>query len=457
LLKRIFLLVALAIVAGAVTGSAEAQQAKRQFLRDAEVENTIRTFGAPIFQAAGLDPSAIRIILLNDPTLNAFVAGGQNIFFHSGLIIRTENPGQLIGVMAHETGHIAGGHLIRGTEAASNASTEAILAMLLGAAAGAVSGRGDAAGAVMMGGQEIAMRSLLAFTRSQEQQADQMAMRFLDNTHESGKGLLEFFEILGDQEMLVSTRQDPYVRTHPLTRDRVAFVREQVEKSPYSSRPWPPEWVEMHRRIKVKLSAFIDPPAKTLLRYKEDDPSIEARYGRAIAFYRKPELPAALDLIDGLIKERPNDPYFWELKGQMLFENGRAAEAIEPYARAVSLLPDSALLHIGLAQAELESEDPVKLKDAAEHLTMAVRLEPDSSFAWQQLAIAFGRDGKEGMASYALAEYFLLSGKLGEANFHANKAEQLLGKQGTIWLRIQDIKAQATQAKADRDRGERWW
>ncbi len=404
-----------------------------------------------------MDPAAIRINLIIDSTLNAYVAGGQNIFFHSGLLIRSEHPGQLIGVMAHETGHIAGGHLIRSTDAMANASTEAILATLLAAAAGAASGRGDAAAAMALGGNELAMRNLLAFSRSQESQADQMAMRFLDDTHQSGKGLVEFFEILGDQEALVSARQDPYVRTHPLTRDRVSFVRNAVDHSPYSKTPWPADWIEMHRRMKAKLFAYVEPPIRTFQRYKETDTSIEARYARAVAAYRKPDLTMALGLIDGLIKERPNDPYFWELKGQMLFENARGAEAVEPYRKAVRLLPDNALLRISLGQVLIESEDTSLLGEAETHLTAAVNREPEDIFAWQQLAIAFGRDGKEGMASYALAEHYMLTGKLSEAQFHANKAEQLLGKQGSVWLRIQDIKERASQVKADRDRGRKWW
>ncbi|CAA7625621.1 putative Zn-dependent protease [Candidatus Terasakiella magnetica] len=430
---------------------------KRNFIRDAEVENTIRVFGTPLFQAAGLDPDAIRILLIVDPSLNAFVAGGQNLFFHTGLLVRSEHPGQLIGVMAHETGHIAGGHLIRGRDAMANASTEAIIAMLLGAAAGVATKQGDAAGAIMMGGQDIAMRSLLAFTRSQEQQADQMGLRFLEASHESGKGLLEFFEILGDQELLISARQDPYVRTHPLTRDRVSFVREQVGKSPYTNTPWSPEWVEMHKRMRAKLFAFLEPPVRTLQRYKETDTGIDARYARAVAYYRKPDLPNALALIDGLIKERPKDPYFWELKGQMLFENGRGREAVEPYKKAVGFLPDNALLRVELAQTEIESDDPALLQDAVIHLTAAVHHAPEDSFAWQQLAIAYGKDGKEGMASYALAEHFMLTGKLPEASYHANKAEQLLGKTGPIWLRLQDIKEQASQIKAAKDADKKWW
>ncbi|MGE5505521.1 MAG: M48 family metalloprotease [Actinomycetota bacterium] len=416
------------------------------------MENTIRTYATPLFQAAGLDPEAVRIHLLVDNTLNAFVAGGQNMFFHTGLLIRTESPSQLIGVIAHETGHIAGGHLIRAQDAASNISTEALIGMLLGAAAGAASGRGEVIGATMLGANQIAMRSMLAFTRSQEQQADQMAIRFLDATHQSAQGMLQFFDILGDQELLVAARQDPYVRTHPLTRDRVAFVREQVEHSRWNDQPTPPQWTEMHRRMRAKLFAFLEPPVRTFQRYKDTDASIEARYARAIALYRKPDIEAAVEAIDALIKERPKDPYFWELKGQMLYENGRGAEAIAPYRRAVELLPDNALLLSELGTCEVEIEDPALLKDAEKNLSIAVQREPDDAMTWQRLGTAFSRDGNEGMASYAMAEHLLLLGKLSEADYHAGRAEQLLGKTGPIWLRIQDIKEAAAQAREDRKR-----
>ncbi len=443
----------LTLTVAATGATAQSAGPRRHFIRDAEVENTIRTFSTPLFQAAGLDPEAVRIHLMVDPSLNAFVAGGQNMFFHTGLLIRSETPNQLLGVIAHETGHIAGGHLIRGSEQAGNVSTEALIGMLLGAAAGAATGRGDVGSAVMMGTQHLAVREMLAFTRSQEQQADQMAMRFLDATRQSPKGMLQFFEILGDQELLVAARQDPYVRTHPLTRDRVSFVRQYVEKSPWSNADTPPAWVEMHRRMRAKLFAFIESPVRTFQRYKESDTSIEARYARAIAAYRKPDMEAAVPMIDALIKERPADPYFWELKGQMLFENGRGREAIEPYRKATELLPESALLLAELGAAEVELDDPALLKDAQKHLSMAVSREPEDSGTWQRLATAFGRDeGKEGMASYALAEHFLLRGKLPEAKFHANKAEMLLGKTGPIWLRIQDIKERAAQVQDERGR-----
>lgn len=451
---RLFLLatLVLALVAPPSTPAFAQQTGRRSFIRDAEVENTIRAYATPLFQAAGLDPDAVRVHLLVDPSLNAFVAGGQNMFFHTGLLIRAEHPGQLIGVIAHETGHISGGHLIRIQDAVGNASTEALMGMLLGAALGAASGRGDLGAAVMMGSQEAAMRNLMAFSRTQEGSADQAGLSFLDTTRQSAKGFLEFFEILGDQELLVAARQDPYVRTHPLTRDRVANVRDHVSRSPYSNNPQRPDFIEMHKRMRAKLFAFLESPVRTYQRYKETDTSLESRYARAIAAYRKPDLETALPLIDGLIAERPADPYFWELKGQMLFENGRGAEALEPYRNAVKHLPDNALLRIGLAQVEVEQEDPALLDDAKAQLTKALQSEPQNHGGWRLLGITYNRLGDEGMAAYAMAEQTLLEGRLTDAAFHAGKAERLLPRSGAVWLRIQDIKERASQVKEQRDR-----
>jgi predicted Zn-dependent protease len=457
LLKRLFLLATLVLalaLAAPVTSPLAQQTQRRSFIRDAEVENTIRAYATPLFQAAGLDPEAVRIHLMVDPSLNAFVAGGQNMFFHTGLLIRAENANQLIGVIAHETGHISGGHLVKLNDAMASASTEALLTMLAGVALGAASGRGDLGAAVMMGGQEAAMRNLLSFTRTQEGSADQAALQFLETTCQSAKGFAEFFDILGDQELLVAARQDPYVRTHPLTRDRVTNVREHVAHSKCTNAATRPEFVEMHKRMRAKLFAFLEPPMRTFQRYRDTDNSLDSRYARAIAAYRKPDMATALPLIDGLLAERPNDPYFHELKGQMLFENGRGSEAIEPYRKAVQLLPDSALMHVQLAQVLVEQEDESLLDEAKKHLNRALQMESENITGWRLLAIAHGRLGEEGMAAYAMAERTLLEGKLSDASYHAGKAERLLPHSGPTWLRIQDIKERASQVKAERKRRE---
>ena len=445
---RIILLIA-ALIQTFLPTVSFAAPAPPQFIRDAEVEDTIRLMATPIFQAAGLNPNAITINIILDPTLNAFVAGGQNLFLHTGLLIRVTDPNQLIGVIAHETGHMAGGHLARMDDAINKSIAPAILGMVLGAAVGAATGRGDAAAAIMMGGQDIATRNFLSFSRVQESSADQAGLKFLDATHQSSRGLMEFMEVLSGQELLVTTRQDPYVRTHPLTQDRIAFIRDWTEHSKWANQPPRPEYIEPFQRMRAKLFAFIEPPVRTFQRYKESDNSIASRYARAIAAYRKPDMSVALPLIDGLIAERPKDPYFQELKGQILFENAMGADAIAPYQMAAKLKPDNALIRIELAQAELEQDDEALAADAEINLNAALAKEPDDPQAWNLLGNAYAKKNDEGMAAYAMAESALLEGRANDAVFLAGKAERLLPHKGSIWLRLQDLKDQAQSARQD--------
>lgn len=435
---------------------AAAPQKTISLIRDAEVENDIRALATPLWQAAGLPPDSIHVHLVKDDGLNAFVAGGLHLFLNTGLLMRTQHPGQLAGVIAHETGHIQGGHLARLNEALENATAEMILMTILAGAAAAASGSGDAAvGALMIPGH-IAERTLLQYTRTQESAADQAAVKLLDSTGQSSKGLAEFFDILGDQELLMTERQDPYVRTHPLTRERVSFVNHHVELSRFSNYAYPPDVVERHRRMQAKLYAFVMSPATTLQRYPEGDTRLEARYARAIAYYRKPDLASALPLINGLIAERPNDPYFYELKGQMLFETQRPREALEPYRKAVALLPDSALLRISLAQVQIELAQPGEpnakalLRDAVANLDKVMDEERTNRFVWRLLATAHGRAGDEAMASLAMAEEALLSGQLSKARYHAGKAERSLRRGSPAWLQASDVLARADAVKDER-------
>ena len=439
-MKRIAFPVAVSVFAAAcLWAPAEAGAQKLSFIRDAEIENTIRTYAAPLFQAAGLEPSDVRIYLVNDRSLNAFVAGGQRLFINTGLIMRSKHAGQVIGVIAHETGHIAGGHLSRLHAAIANSTAQSILALVIGAAAAIGTGRGDVGAAIVAGGQSMGLRSFLHYNRTQESAADQAALRFLDATGQSSRGLLEFMELLGAQDLLSADRQDPYLRTHPLSRERVDAVQAHLSRSPNRDKAQPARIQELHRRMLAKLYAFLEPVPRTLRRYADSDTGLAARYARAIAYYRKPDLGKALPLIDGLIAERPEDPYFHELKGQMLFENGRAAEALKPYETAVRLLPRSPLLRRGLAQVQLELGDPALIEPAIRNLRAAVQRDAEAPFTWRQLAIAYGRRGDMGMSAVALAEEALLKGDARQARYHAGKAGKLLPRGSIGWLQAQDI------------------
>ncbi|RMF08524.1 MAG: M48 family peptidase, partial [Alphaproteobacteria bacterium] len=313
----------------AIADPALARRDPPTIIRDAELENIIRRISVPLFEAAGLDAGAVRTYIVRDNTLNAFVAGGQNVFVNTGLIMAADNVNQLVGVLAHETGHISGGHLARFQDGLKGASATSIISMLLGAAAIA-SGAGDAGMAILLGGQEAAQRAVLAYSRTQEAAADQAAMQFLNKTGQSGRGLVDFFERLGDQELLYTTNQDPYVRSHPLTRDRINALKDQVEESPYADAPNPDDFDDLFERMKAKLVGYFQPPRATFAKYPEHDKSLYARYARAYAYHQDHDVEKALAEIDSLLAEYPDDPYFWEARGFILFENGMISQAIEP-------------------------------------------------------------------------------------------------------------------------------
>jgi predicted Zn-dependent protease len=411
-------------------------------LRDAEIETTLRTWATPIWQAAGLDPNAIHIYLVADGQLNSFVAGGQNLFMNTGTILRSESPNQLIGIMAHETGHMAGGHLARSEEAMRNATIQGIIAMVVGAAAAVATGSGAPVAAGMLGGETIAERNFFAFSITQEASADQAGLTFLDRTHQSARGLLQFFEILEQEELLTAGHQDPYLRTHPLTSQRIDYVRNHVLHSPYSDAKDPPEWVEMHRRIKAKLWGFLQTPSVVLQNLKPGDNSIAARYERTIAEYRLPDLAKSVPDVDALIHDEPRNPYFHELKGQMLFENGRIAEAVGSYDQAVKLKPENALLRVELGQVQLETNDPALVPKALNNLEQAIHFEDRNPDAWHFLAIAYGRSNNMGMMALSLAEEGIANGDYRLAREQAARALKLLPP-GSARQQAEDLQGEA--------------
>ncbi len=414
-----------------------------QLIRDAEIENTIRTYATPLFQAAGLSPQGIRLYLVNDRALNAFVAGGLNLFINTGLLIETEDPGEVIGVIAHETGHIAGGHLARSGAALEQTYATLIATYLLSLGAALATGEGGLGAAVLSGGQDIALRGLLQYTRTQENSADQAAVSLLRATRQSPRGLMVFMEKLSGQEVLLTSNQDPYLRTHPLTQDRIDFLHEALRESPYANKAPDEQLVQMHKRMRAKLIGFLNPLNQVLRSYPTSDASLPARYARAIAYYRVPDIDRALAEINALLLEKPNDPYFRELKGQMLLEHGRVAEAVPEYQAAVQVLPGSAQIRQALAKAEIALDTREMDRAALDNLNVTLAQEPNNAAAWRLAAIAHGRLGDQAMTALSLAEAALARGHYAEARGRAEHAAGALPENTAPWLRAQDVKNEA--------------
>lgn len=416
-------------------------------IRDTEIERFLDSVSRPIFQAAGLAPSDVRVFIINDDKINAFVAGGQNLFLNTGLLVRAETPEQVAGVIAHETGHIAGGHLSRVYLARDQAWYKMIGGAVLGLAA-ALAGAPEAGIALMAGGLTAAQSGALAFTRVQEQAADQAGVKYLAAEKLPPTGMLEFFEILQNYNMRINREGNVFMRTHPLTRDRITFVEAQIAASPYKGATLGPSYQEAFKRTRVKLEAFLRDPAQTLRLHEGDD--LLSRYAQAIAHYRKPDLPKALQVVDTLIREHPRDAYFQELKGQMLFESGRIPESVAPYREAVRLMPDAPLLKFGLARALMEQPQRGQQEAAAGLLREVLAVEPRNGSAWRFLGIAEGRLGRQGPSAMALAEAAILRGDRPDARMFTTRAEQNVKPGDPAWLRLQDLKRTVEQMDDDR-------
>ncbi len=429
------------IVLGFTASLPFSPQAHAQTLiRDAEIEGVIQGWSKDVIRAAGMQPDQVKIIIIQDPSLNAFVAGGANIFLYTGLIEKTETPEELVGVVAHELGHIAGGHLTRARAEMENASLEAIAGTLLGIGVAVLTGEGGAAAVGASASRSMAERGFMTHSRIQESSADQAGFRFLENANINPVGLSSFLGKLASQELLPSSQQSQYVRTHPLTRDRIIALQEKTRTSKNAGTQAPAQWVNDHARIKAKLIAFIS-PQQVQYKYPSSDTSIAAQYARAIANYRQNRTEQALSEINALIAREPQNPYFHELKGQRLFEFGRPAEAIAPLEKAVSLKPDSGLIRTILGHALIESatRNQGNHQKAIDNLKRAERDEPKSTRIKRLLATAYGRMGQETKARVYLAEEALLMGKGTEAKRMAESVLPQLGHGSPEWLRARDI------------------
>ncbi len=433
--------IAMLVVSLAVALPAAAQT----LIRDAEIERTVRMLSDPIFRAAGLAPGTVQILMIDDRRLNAFVAGGRNMFLNTGLLETLETPEELMGVIAHEAGHIAGGHLARRAIGIRQAQGPALLGVLAGIAASIASP--ELGAAVAAGSQGAITRRFLSFNRGEEASADQAALRYLARIGVGPEGLLKVLERFRGQEVFTVGNTDPYVLTHPLSTERLQLVERRAAEAPPTVRdPVRDYW---HARMRAKLQGFLDPPRRVLSRLEgapEDELSL---YRKAIALHRLPAPQDAVDTVDRLIALRPEDPYYLELRGQILHESGRAAEAVPNYRRAVALAPQETLLKAGLGRVLLALNTPAANAEALEILKEARDRDRADPAALRDLAVAYSRAGDDGMATLATAERFALRGRTKDAVLHARRATRLLPEGSPGWLRANDILVLDTES-ADR-------
>ena len=431
--KTIAVLAALATALAPISASAQGIS----LLRDAEIEAWLDDYSRPIFAAAGLNPKSIQILIVNDPTFNAF-AGGRYMGVNTGLFTFAKTPNEIEGVIAHEAGHLAGNHSARTAEAMANAGRPMILGLLLAGAA--IAAGAPEAGIGLLGlGQNVALADFLVYSRSQEATADQSSITYLDRLGRSTKGAMDIWSRMRNYQIITGQRVNPYLQSHPLANERFSALQERAMKSPYFDRQDSPE--EMHRLhlIQAKIKGFLHDPMETLRDYPLSDQSDPAHYARAVAYYRNSEIDKALKEIRHLTSEHPEFPYFHELEGQILFEYGQVAESIEPHRKSVALLPNSALMRVNLGRALLASGEPALINEAATELKRATLAEPDNSFAWFELARAYSQLGDDAKANLATAESRFHSGAMPDANQFARRALPGLERGTSEWRKAMDI------------------
>lgn len=438
------LAMALALVA-ALAPPAEAQRARQTIIRDTEIEALLRSYAEPVFKAAGIGTSGADIILVQDNDFNAFVASGRRMFIFTGTLANAKTPNEVIGVLAHEAGHLAGGHLENLRSEMARAQAVGIVASLLGvagAAAGIAAGSRDAArmgGAAASAAPNMMARLLLSYKRAQELAADRAALAYLDASGQSAKGMVETFRRFADQQLFSAQYSDPYAQSHPMARDRLEQLETAARKSPSWDAADSPELQLRHDMMRAKLSGFIDSPGMAERRFPRSDKSLPAQYARAIVAYRTGGARKAVGLVDDLIAQAPGYPYFHELKGQVLLESGKAREAIAPLRQAVALAPKAGLIRILLGHALLQTGDDSVLDDAVANLRAGLQAEKLASIGYRHLATALQRQGKLADAELATAEGFLIDGDIETAQNFARRAQAKFGRGSPGWLKADDI------------------
>jgi predicted Zn-dependent protease len=418
-------------------------------LRDTESEALLREYTRPILRAAGLEKQNIQMVIINDSSFNAFVADGRRIFVNYGAIMQSETPNQLIGVLAHETGHLAGGHLAKLRQQLANAQTQMIIATLLGAGALAVgastgggnSGLANAGAAALSGPQEMIRRSMLSYQRQQEENADRAGVKFLTATAQSPKGMYETFRRFTGESLFAARGADPYLQSHPMPADRVSALEEFAHSSPYWDKKDDPSLQMRHDMVRAKIAAFMERPDTVNRRYPLSDNSMPARYARAISTYLHGDLRSALAQIDTMIQQQPNNAYFYELRGQALLEGGRPADAVAPLRKAVSMSGGAPLIEMLLGQALVGTDNKAYTDEAISILRAAVTRETEAPIGYTQLAMAYGRKGDYAEADLASAQAAFLRGDNKTARELASRAKTRFAIGSPGWVKADDIVA----------------
>lgn len=426
--------------------NAEAQSLR--LISDDEAEQLLAHIIKPLFIVAGIPFNLNDIYIVEDNSLNAFVADGNNMFIHTGTILAADSPNEISGVLAHETGHIQGGHILRQKLKAQSLQQVSLASAILAGAAAVASGRTDVAVAAMLGGQSSILTNFTRYRTEEERSADEAAINLLEKTKQSPRGMLTFMKRIANQYQLQGVEEIPYFRTHPVTRERITFFEEAVKKSSIAQDD---KLQEEFDRVKAKLYAYLMPPQQTLRKYPAANKSFAAKYARTIAYFKQLQLAKADAELNALLQIEPNNPNLHELKGQMYLETGKIKQAKTEYAKALDLRPHSAALQTSYAQAILEDEPTAAEVNKAISLLNNAQINRSSGFAWLLLARAYGLQGNIAAANYAAAEYSFATGAAAVAREQIKQAKKA-NPDARLALKISDLETKLNSLEPNKEK-----
>ncbi len=425
--------------------SAQAQQRGVSVVRDAEIEALVRDYSAPILDAAGLGRSGIEIVLVGNNSFNAFVAG-RRIFINTGALVTAQTPNEIIGVIAHEAGHIAGGHQQRLREQMSRAQTIAVIASVLGAGAAVAgsltgsSGLGQSGMGIFAGGSEMARRSMLTYQRGEETTADRAAITYLERTGQSARGMLATFERFADDMALSGSRVDPYQLSHPMPRERIANLEELVRTSSFADRKDPSALQQRHDLMRAKIAAYTQGHQAAMRLFRDDPRGVPALYADAIGTFLAGNSRDALKKIDALVRAQPGNAYFHEMRGEILMRANQPAEAAKAPAKAMSLDKSrSGIIQVAYGNALLQTGKPDQIRKAAVEIQAGLTRAKEYAAGYRYLAQAHAQLGDIAHADLATAEGHFYSGNYKDAKIFAARAQQKMAPGTPGALRAQDI------------------
>lgn len=428
--------------------STEAKTSEEQkpisYIRDDEIEKFLKDISSSIFSAAGLDPDSIKIIIVNDSSINAFVSGGQKLFIHTGLINEADDVSGLIGVIAHETGHIKGAHVIQKDQNIKEANIGSIAGYVLGLGTVLAGAPPEAGMAIGSAGQNIAARNFLSYSREYENAADTVALTVLKEINISPKGLIEILRRLQAKQKISGDISDPYLLTHPVSEERINYIQTFIRDNPGVDKTVPQDLENRFKMVKAKVMGFLSDPDKTRA-YYQGQTGKDAIYARAIAFHKEAKFAESSVLVDQLISSEPENPYFNELKAQFLFEKGDIEQSIEQYRKVLALLGNSALIRLKLSESLLATNSQKNWQEATGQLKAALAQEPRNITTLEKLGIAYGKLNKLGDSYLYLAESAVISENRINAKKYLALAEQNIDKKSQNEVKLNDLKKELDQ------------